>query len=532
MRIKEWLEKEAALKPEIKLYPHQQKAIDKPGNSMVFAHGVGSGKTLTGIAKFEKLRGEGKAKKAIVVVPASLRVNFAEKGVTTFTDSSVNIVGNQGEVNKGIHKGIDPDSDYNVISYEMFRKNPEEILRLTGADTIITDESHKTKNEGTLTTESFKKVRGLYKNYIGLTGSVVSNSIADVQPLVDIASQGKHSLGETKSEFEDKWLKRDDSEAFKGLHEKRVPIVGFKNKQTLKKELDKYVDYLDYDDVKKFAKMPGKNIKVIKVPISRQQAKIYKGLLNDSPAIKKMVAQKRLETLKDNETAKAFNSLIESRKLMNSVGSVKGGISLKDSAKITPKTKRLLDDMEKHLMKTKDGQALLFSNLINGGVDVMEAGLKDRGIDYGKFIGKGNPGVTEETRQQDVKDFNKSLKKVMIVSSAGGEGISLNNTTWEGMLDPHYNPERMNQMEARGVRSGGLSHRAQKDRNVEINRYLATMPKTLGVFKSSIRTPDEFIHEIANKKDKQNHLLFDLLKEKPKQPFGTKVKSMFKMKKN
>lgn len=43
----------------------------------------------------------------------------------------------------------------------------------------------------------------------------------------------------------------------------------------------------------------------------------------------------------------------------------------------------------------------------------------------------------------------------MIVSPTGAGGLSLGNTTWEGVLDPHFNPERMNQMEARGVRAGG-----------------------------------------------------------------------------
>ena len=141
----------------------------------------------------------------------------------------------------------------------------------------------------------------------------------------------------------------------------------------------------------------------------------------------------------------------------------------------------------------------------------MEAGLKNRGIEYGKFIGKGNEGVTEETRTNDVNDYNSGKKRVMIVSPAGAEGVSLNNTTWEGVLDPHYNPEVMNQMEARGVRSGGLKGYA--DRNVDINRYLATMPKRFGIFKDNRKTPDEVIYEISRKKALQNQVLYDMLKK-------------------
>lgn len=508
------LAKLAALNEDVKLYPHQQRVVDKDGNSIVIAHGVGSGKTLSGIARFEKLKENEKANKALVVVPAGLRENFGREGVKKFTDSSYHIIGNKQESRKNENYGsIDPNSDYNILSYEMFRKDPEGYLRDSGADTIIADEFHRGKNEGTATTEALKQLKGKYNNFIGLTGSVISNSVSDVQPLVDIASGGEHQLGATKKDFDQTFIKRNQSKKYKDLHEKRKPIVGFKNKDTLESEMRKYIDYVDYEDIKELANMPDKNIEVERVPISKEQARIYKGLLNDNPQVKRMILNKRLETMRDEEAAKAFTSLIESRKLMNSVGAVKPGISLSESAETTPKTKRLLDDLEEHLGDTPDGQAILFSHLINGGHDVLEQGLRDRGIEYGKFLGKGNKDVTEESRQQDVRDYNERKKRVMLISSAGGEGVSLNDTTWEGVFDPHYNPERMNQMEARGVRSGGLSHRPDEEREVEIRRYLATMPKTFGLFKSRYKTPDEFIYEIAQNKDKQNQYLFNLLKE-------------------
>lgn len=510
---KDIIEKQAALNSDIEYNPIQKRVIDNPSNSMIMAHPVGSGKTISGIAKFEKLKEQGKANKALVVVPAGLRGNFADEGVGKFTDSKHNIIGNQQEIRKGSGKKIDPEADYNIISYEMFRKNPKKILEDTGADTIIADEYHRLRNSGTSTIDSFKNVKGKYKNFIGLTGSVVNNKISDVYNLVDLVSQGNHGLGKNQKDFEKMYLKRSNAPKYKDLKDERKPVVGFNNKKLLQKELNKYIDYADIDDIRDIAKIPHKDVSVKKVPVSSQQAKIYKKILKDNPSIKKLIYQKRLETMKDDEIAKAFNGLIEARKLMNSVGSVVPGVDLKESSRITPKTRRMLDDMEKHLSTTPDGQAILLTNLINGGADVVEAGLKDRGIKYGKFIGKGNEGVTEESRQKDVEDYKNRKKRVMLISGAGAEGLSLNDTTWEALLDPHYNPERMNQMEARGIRSHGLSHRDEKDRRVQVNRYMATMPRTLGIFKSSVKTPDEVIYEIANNKDKQNQLLFNLLKQ-------------------
>lgn len=506
-----YMEKVAAINADVKFRPHQQRAIDNPNDSMIIAHGVGSGKTLTSIGKFEKMRENGRANKALVVTPSGLRENYGAEGVGKFTNSKYNIVGNSAERQKKIYKGIDPKADYNIMSYEMYRKNPEKYLKESGADTVITDEAHKGKNEGVLTSEALKRARPLYKNHIALTGSLVSNGVSDVLPLVDVVKGGQHNLGKNKRDFEDSFLRRSSADQYKNLSEKRRPVVGFKNQGVLNKELKGVVDYADYDDLKTIADMPDKKINVIKVPLTKEQAKMYRGLMRNNKAMKNMVRNKRLETMKEDEISKAFNGLIESRKLMNSIGAVKPGVSVSESAKITPKTKKLLDDLEQHIKNTPDGQAVLLTNLIKGGADVLEEGLKQRKIPYGKFLGKGNDGVTEETRQQDVRDYKDAKKRAMIVSGAGAEGLSLGNTTWEGVLDPHYNPERMNQMEARGVRAGGLKGR--DDRTVAINRYLATMPKKFGIFKSGYKTPDELIYEISRNKDKQNQMFYDLLRK-------------------
>lgn len=508
-----FFEKQAKLNDDIEFNKFQQRVLDNPSNSMILAHAVGSGKTLSSIAKFEKMKENGNAKKALVVTPAGLRKNFGEDGVKKFTDSTYNIIGNSAELSKGEGFGPDKDSDYNIISYEMFRKNPQKYLKETGADTIIADEMHKLRNNDTQTLNSFLDTRDDYKNFIGLTGSIVNNKISDIYNLVNLSSKGEHQLGDSQKDFEEKHLKKSEALKYKNEKENRKPVIGFKDEKALKSDLSKYIDYASIDDVRPLSKIPRKELDIRKIPLSKEQAKYYKQIVRKDPNLEKLIKRKRLETLKDEEISKAFNSMLESRKLVNSVGSVIPGIPLEESAKISPKTKAILDDMEEHLSKTPDGQAILLTNMINGGADVLEAGLKNRGIEYGKFIGKGNKGVTEKSRQADVDDYNERKKKVMLISGAGAEGISLGDTTWEGVLDPHYNPERMNQMEARGIRAFGQSDRPEDERKVNVNRYMATMPKTLGVFKSQYKTPDEIIYEIAGNKDSQNQLLYNLLDE-------------------
>ena len=209
--------------------------------------------------------------------------------------------------------------------------------------------------------------------------------------------------------------------------------------------------------LKKSLDFPDTDLNVVKVPLSKDQAKYYKKMLREDPKMMELIRKKRYDTMKNDEASRAFNQLTEMRKLMNDPSAV-----VLEGEQGSPKIDRMVGDLKKHLETNKDGQALLFSHLINGGINSLERELQDEGIEYGKFIGKGNQGVTEATRQQDVEDYKDRLKRVMLISSAGGEGISLGDTTFEGVLDPHFNPERMQQMEARGIRSGGLKGSTRK----------------------------------------------------------------------
>ncbi|MFA7143637.1 MAG: SNF2-related protein, partial [Candidatus Dojkabacteria bacterium] len=511
------LEKQAQLKEDMKLYPHQERAVkrilSKPNT--ILAHSVGSGKTLTSIAGFEELKRKGKAKKALVVVPASLRDNYGVDGVGKFTDSTYNIIGNKQEVSgkKPSYGNPSPDFDYNIVSYELFRSNPDKYIKDTDADTVIFDELHRGKNI-TKTYASIRDSRHLYKTFIGGTGSVVSNKLTDVVPLIDAATGGKKELTTRNNlkKFEQRYFVRDDSPKYKYLTVERRPIKALKDTTSLQHFLNEYVDYVDYDDVKIVAK----KIHEKKIKISKEQASAYKKLVGKDRELARIIKQKRYEYLKDNERSRVYNRMIEARKLMNDVGTVRPGEPISETVEQSPKTKALLDDTLEYLANTPDGRVLLTSFLIKGGTESLEAGLKNRDIPYGMFLGKGNPGVTEEGRQEAVRKFNEGKIKALILSGAGGEGLSLNDTTRIGTLDPHYNPERMAQMEARGIRSGGLSKRPPEERYVDVNRYIATMPEKKFLFlkwKDSMPTPDEVIYNIANRKERQNSLLHNVLKD-------------------
>lgn len=466
--------KQSAIKDGFTLQDHQSHAVEtaiKRDGNILLSHPVGSGKTFSSIAVFEKLKEKGLGKRVLVVTPAGLRTNYGENGVKKFTDSNYVVYGNKQEVSSdtsGVFKEPHADGpEYGITSYEMFRENPEKYIKGHGADTVIFDEIHRIKDDSSKTFKALKDNRGLFRNFIGMTGSIVSNTPADVVPLVDAMTQGNHRLG-SKVAFENRFVSTDKQ----GNKVVVNPIL-------VRSLLAPYVHHVTEDQLESkgaVMKRPEKVVREIHVPLSGQHEEYYRFTIDQLDPVTKAKLKMGVGKLKKADMEAVFAKLLKSRQVANSMHTIDQNMSLEESAEKSVKVKRLLDDVENHLKETKDGQVIIHSELINGGIDVLEAGLKKRGLEYGKFIGKGNSGITEEVRQKDVQDYNNGKKKIMLISSAGGEGIDLPNTTFIASLDGHWNPEKINQVEARGIRMGGLSHRPEKDRKVIVNRYITKLP--------------------------------------------------------
>lgn len=513
----------SGLRKEVELFDHQRRAanriVDK--GSLLLSHGTGSGKTLSALAAFEKMRDKGQASKALIVTPASLRANFVDNGVRKFTTGSVAMLGNQQEAAQGVARPVDapdPRARYHVVSYEMFAKDPEAVIKSTGADTVIYDELHRIRNEAGKTFKKIKEVRPLHRNFIGLTGSLMNNTPADLVPLVDAMTDGKHRLG-TKSSFENRFVSEDS----RG----RQHIT---NSRVVRSLLRPFVDHFETKELGA-GRTPEKIVQEVKVMMSPRQTELYRYAIDKLDPVTQLKLRLGISNLKKSDVQNIFSKITQARQVSNGIHTIDLGVSLSESARETPKVKKLLDDVEEHLNEADDGQVVIHSNLIRGGADVLTQGLKDRGIDYGVFLGKGQPGVTEESRQAAVDDFNKRKNRVIVISAAGGEGLDLKDATMFASLDGHFNPEKVHQAEARAVRAGGQAHRAPEDRKVIIRRYSNVVPlsktqvvkdtfKLLSPFQMIGRalegTPviynpfsresstDEWMSAIANRKDKLN----------------------------
>jgi len=512
------------MKSWFKPYKHQASFIKqttslKPGKGIIAAHGTGTGKTISSVAAFEELKKQGKASRALVIAPAGLRNNYLKKGVEKFTNS-------KGLIVKNADQEIPDDVDYVITSYAAFRKNPDAFLKNYLPDTIIADEMHRATNQSSSTHKALYRAAEVVPRFMGLTASIAQNDPSDIASAVRIATAGQAPDTVTnKKKFRKKYTKKVPTKqkgVFGGkVHEKRV-IRG----DELRKELGATIHYLEDLDADK---KPRKETQRVAVKMSKTQVKLYREAMKGlDPKVRAKIAAG--EPVSQKEAMHVFTKLLHARQVSNSLHAHVPKMSLEQAAEATPKIKKILDDVDEHIKSTSDSQVIIYTNIVKGGVDVIEAGLKKRGVAYGVFSGKGNKGVTEESRQQAVEDYQAGKNKVIVITGAGAEGLDLGNTTMVMLADGHYNPQRVAQAEARGIRAKGQSHRPKEKRKVIVRQYVSTIPRNFFekmLFRDPEKSVGEWVYATAERKARANRQLRNVLENKPKKKERTLLHRMF-----
>jgi len=534
--VDSFLEKRAGLKSEVSLKDHQRRAIaqlQKNDGSLLVAHATGSGKTLTGIAGFEDLRRTGKAKRSLVVVPAALRENFVEN-IRRFTDSDLAVYGPKGErSSKNI--GETSSADYNIVSYELFKEHGDELLKTTGADTLIMDEVHRARGTEGVTYNKIKDLRPRFKNAITLTGSIVNNEPNDVVPLMDITytPQG-HKLVSKK--FFDKLFVSKDAKT-RGLLKPKVEVVkGLVNKKQLSRYLEGKIDFVSHKDLEK--DMPKKEVIDVPVPMSKEQKKLYDFTLSSVDPVTRWKIRNNMP-VGQREAQDAFGKLNNARQVSTDHAVLDKKLTDVNPLEYSPKVQAVVRDLKSHLGEKPSNRSVIYGNLVKFQLDAVEKALKKEKIPYAKFMGLGQEGQTAKTRPEEIKDFQAGRKRVLLISGAGAEGLDLKNTSMMQMLEGHYNPEKIQQAEARIRRLGSMSHLPEEERKVIIKRYMA-QPSETGVKNILSRAlgavglaggsqgVDKWMYNIADRKDRLNNEFRDVLRSDEKVAMlGNEVDSLF-----
>jgi hypothetical protein len=110
------------------------------------------------------------------------------------------------------------------------------------------------------------------------------------------------------------------------------------------------------------------------------------------------------------------------------------------------------------------------------------------------------------------KNIDGSIIRVILISPAGSEGISLMNVRQVHILEPYWNEVRIEQLIGRAIRQCSHKLLPIEERTVDVFRYLVTRTDVKNI-RSKVETTDELIYDLAINKYKLIQSFLDIVKE-------------------
>lgn len=140
---------------------------------------------------------------------------------------------------------------------------------------------------------------------------------------------------------------------------------------------------------------------------------------------------------------------------------------------------------------------VVFSHFKEAGSKLLGKVLDANGIKY-KII---DGSITKKKRQEYVDMYNQNKLKVVIITKAGGEGISFLGTTGIVIIEPSWNETTSNQVIGRAVRYKSHEHLPVEKQKVDIYKLYMLKPKEDTYVKENLgkKTLPMIVDEVSNK---------------------------------
>ncbi len=147
----------------------------------------------------------------------------------------------------------------------------------------------------------------------------------------------------------------------------------------------------------------------------------------------------------------------------------------------------------------KNTKILVYSNWKDTGVNIIKKYLEKYNILYSIIDGSSS----EIERDEQVKKYNDGITKVLLLTSAGGEGLSLKETRDVIILEPHWNEERTNQVIGRAIRYKSHSRLPKEQRKVNVYILLLVKPEDYKIPTDYSSSADEILYYMGKRKIQQ-----------------------------
>jgi SNF2 family DNA or RNA helicase len=508
---------------KVKPWAHQIKTIDKVLDEKLdyFAlfYDVGAGKTKTAV---EILRGKclenNRLLKTLIIGPIAVMHSWKREIVanSTIGEEKIQLLDGTSPANSfdkelknpTVKRLIEQASNTRPIKIMNTEKignaNIWDILHKFGFDCVIVDESHKLKDGTAKRTKAFHKFLDVCKikyRFI-LTGTPILNSQLDIWAQYYILNP--NILGRNFYSFRSQYFYDANASMPSHVHFPDFRIKDAKFYKAMGLDLSesdtiKTLNKIIYDYAHRVMKsevldLPPLTYQTLDVPLTTEQAKIYKELEADAVAF--------FESLQDLDISKIMDSLDDLENLENNIMSadtalvklirlqqVIAGDFISDSGeKISIKSNRdnVLKDILEEILFNKENKIIIwsvFKSTYSRIANILDA----LGVEYTWLTGEQK---TKE-KQDNMDKFNNDPHCRVIIANqgAGGTGVTLNAANYSVYFTRSYKLEHDLQSEARNYRGGQV-------RNV--TRIDLVSPNTLD---------EKILKDLAEKKKMADDLL-------------------------
>ena len=403
------------------LYPYQVEGalhLASKGRA-ILADEMGLGKTVQAIAAALLLREISKIRRVLVVVPASLKGEWADQ-IALFSNIKTELL--SGPRRERLARYSASKAFFLVANYEQIIRDGKDVEERFKPDLVVLDEAQRIKNWNTKTAQTLKKLHSRFA--FVLTGTPLENRIDEFYSIAELVDP---SLFGSLFRFNRAYYRFDEKGKSSGmqnlddLHEKASTIMLRRRKDMVEDELPRRTDknyfvemtdeqrirYCEYED--KVARLCSR---AKTRPLTKDEMKLLQQYLS------------------------CMRILCDTCYILDQ--------NIRDSPKIDEAV-AVLNDI---FSSDPSRKVVVFSEWVRM-LELLEARLVEENIGFAVHTGN----VQQERRREELKRFKTEPEcRVLLSSESGGVGLNLQNASVVMNLDLPWNPAKLEQRIARAWR--------------------------------------------------------------------------------
>jgi len=405
-----------------KLYRFQELGVAHlflTGRALL-ADDMGLGKTVQSIAAALALRRYKGIKRALVICPASLKLQWRQEIERHAGEEALVITGDADE-RAGIYSQVASEQPplFTVVNYELTFRDID-LLEKIPFDLLIIDEVQRIKNFRTKTYAAIKKIKHDY--IFALSGTPLETELEELYNIVRLVNP--EVLPANPLKFRHRYCKFD----------RFGKIVGYQHIPEVTRRIAAITLRRTRADA--LGELPRVQERPVWLEFEAKQRAIYDGIRD---GLNRALSAEQLRELD------ASNVMTEVMRLREICDSPRIHFP---EMKPSPKEMETLALLEEHIHGRRK-QAVVFTQWTRMG-NLLEEELREAGFAVAYLHG----GVEARKRAELVEEFQRGKYHVFLSTDAGGLGLNLQSASMVINFDLPFNPAKVEQRVARAHRLG------------------------------------------------------------------------------